>query len=129
MDDATGQATRELTPFRTVLGVDPSAKMVEQARASTQSPPPPSSSTSDSDSGAPGGTSTQQDTGAASFAPTSTTTSNAGIPPIPGQISYIQSAAEELSFLEDGSVDMIVSGASLSSLSTPNERALSLHSK
>ena len=41
MDDATGQATRELTPFRTVLGVDPSAKMVEQARASTH---PPSSS-------------------------------------------------------------------------------------
>ena len=27
-----GQATTELTPFRKVIGVDPSAKMIEQAK-------------------------------------------------------------------------------------------------
>ncbi|KAI0049342.1 hypothetical protein FA95DRAFT_1604467, partial [Auriscalpium vulgare] len=29
----TGQATVELTPFKRVVGVDPSAKMIESARA------------------------------------------------------------------------------------------------
>ncbi|KAI1798269.1 S-adenosyl-L-methionine-dependent methyltransferase [Ganoderma leucocontextum] len=33
----TGQATVELTPFKRVIGVDPSAKMIEQARESVKS--------------------------------------------------------------------------------------------
>ena len=62
-----GQATTELTPFQKVIGVDPSAKMVEQATQSIA----------------------------------------AGLP---NQIEYVQSAAETLPFLADGSVDMITSG-------------------
>lgn len=34
MIQRAGQATTELTPFRKVIGVDPSAKMVEQAQQS-----------------------------------------------------------------------------------------------
>ena len=63
-----GQATVELTPFQKIVGVDPSAKMVEQAIKNVES-------------------------GA-----------------LPGQIEYKQSAAEELPFLGDGSVDFISSG-------------------
>ena len=32
-----GQATVELTPFKRVIGLDPSAKMIEQARESVKS--------------------------------------------------------------------------------------------
>ena len=63
-----GQATVELTPFQKIVGVDPSAKMVEQAIKNVE----PSA--------------------------------------LPGQIEYKQSAAEELPFLGDGSVDFISSG-------------------
>ncbi|KAK7691480.1 hypothetical protein QCA50_004879 [Cerrena zonata] len=63
----TGQATTELTAFQRVVGVDPSAKMVEQA--------------------------------------------NQNIPKdtLPGQLEYIQSSAEDLSFMKNGDVDLIVS--------------------
>lgn len=64
----TGQATRKLTPFRTVLGIDLSAKMIVQAQAQSQN--------------------------------------DAGLP---GQISFVQSGAETLPYLEDGSVGMVVS--------------------
>ena len=57
----------ELTPFRKVIGVDPSAKMIEQARQTIAS-----------------------------------RSSN--------QIEYIQSPAESMPFLPNGSIDMIVSG-------------------
>lgn len=63
-----GQATIELTPFQRIIGVDPSAKMIEQANKNV---------------------------------------SAAGLP---GQLEYRQSAAEQLSFLEDSSVDLIASG-------------------
>ena len=63
-----GQATVELTPFQKIVGVDPSAKMVEQAIKNVESSA------------------------------------------LPGQIEYKQSAAEELPFLGDGSVDFISSG-------------------
>ena len=58
----------ELTPFQKILGLDPSSKMIEQARK---------------------------------FLSTSSNT---------GQLEFKQSKAEELPFLEDGSVDLIVSG-------------------
>lgn len=63
-----GQATTELAPFQKIIGVDPSAKMVEQANQSNQ------------------------------------------ITALPGQLEYIQSSAEDLPFLKDGDVDLIVSG-------------------
>ena len=76
-DHNAGQATRELTPFRTVIGVEPSSKMIAQAQAQSQA----------------------QSSGEGAL-----------MEGVPGQISYVQSAAESLPFLEDGSVDMIVSG-------------------
>lgn len=66
-----GQATTELSPFQKIIGVDPSAKMIEQA------------------------------------------TKNAATTGLPGQIEYKQSAAEELPFLEDGSVDFVSAGSCL----------------
>jgi ubiquinone/menaquinone biosynthesis C-methylase UbiE len=62
-----GQATTELTPFQKIIGVEPSAKMIEEAVKNTNAV-------------------------------------------LPGQIEYKQSAAEDLSFLKDGSVDFITSG-------------------
>ncbi|KAI0700292.1 S-adenosyl-L-methionine-dependent methyltransferase [Cytidiella melzeri] len=61
----TGQATTELSAFQKIIGVDPSAKMIEQA---------------------------------------SRDAATAGLP---GQIEYQQSAAEELPFLQDGSIDFV----------------------
>lgn len=58
----------ELTPFQRVIGVDPSAKMIEQA------------------------------------------SHNADSAGFPGQITYQQSPAERLSFLGDGSIDLVTSG-------------------
>ncbi|KAA1472724.1 S-adenosyl-L-methionine-dependent methyltransferase [Dentipellis sp. KUC8613] len=66
----TGQATVELTPFRRVVGVDPSAKMVAAARA---------------------------------FAKETAAEANSQT-----EFEFVQSAAEELPFLKDGSVDLIV---------------------
>jgi len=63
----TGQATTELTPFQHVIGVDPSAKMVDQAKENIQTAA------------------------------------------LPGQLEYVQSAAETLPFVKDGSVDLIIS--------------------
>src|SRR5882762_6735862 len=64
-----GQATRELTPFTRVVGVDPSSNMIEQARGSMQV----------------GGS--------------------------VSQLEFVQSKAEDLSFLQDGTVDMLIAGA------------------
>ncbi|CAL1711001.1 unnamed protein product [Somion occarium] len=63
----TGQATTELTPFQRIIGVDPSNKMIEQAKQNVQA-----------------------------------TT-------LPNQVEYIQSSAEDLHFLKDGEVDLIIS--------------------
>lgn len=63
----TGQATAELTPFQRIIGVEPSAKMVEQAKLQAQNTA------------------------------------------LQGQLDYVQSSAESLPFIEDGSVDLIVS--------------------
>ncbi|KAI0795021.1 S-adenosyl-L-methionine-dependent methyltransferase [Abortiporus biennis] len=63
----TGQATLELIPFRHIIGVDPSAKMIEQAKQSLPSEA------------------------------------------LPGQLEYVQSPAEDLPFLKDGSVDLVTS--------------------
>ncbi|EIM83771.1 S-adenosyl-L-methionine-dependent methyltransferase [Stereum hirsutum FP-91666 SS1] len=68
----TGQATTELTPFRHIIGVDPSAKMIDQARASISALPP--------DAKLLQGT----------------------------KVEFVQSAAEDLKFLGDGSVDLLV---------------------
>ncbi|KDQ53965.1 hypothetical protein JAAARDRAFT_136509 [Jaapia argillacea MUCL 33604] len=62
----TGQATTELSPFKHIIGVDPSAKMLDEAREATK---------------------------------------QLGLS---NEFKYIQSSAEDLSFLEDGSVDLIV---------------------
>lgn len=69
-----GQATTELTPFKRVVGVDPSAKMIESARQSA--------------------------------ATDAQSTNSANV----NQFEFVQADAEKLSFLEDGSVDLIVSG-------------------
>ncbi|TFK93422.1 S-adenosyl-L-methionine-dependent methyltransferase [Polyporus arcularius HHB13444] len=66
----TGQATVELTPFKRVIGVDPSARMIEQATESVKS-------------------------------------RLAGLD-LSSQIEFVQSSAEDLGFLQDGSVDLIV---------------------
>ena len=71
---SSGQATAELTPFKRVIGVDPSAKMIESAREMA-------------------------------FAdPQSTNSVNVT------QFEYVQSSAESLPFLEDRSVDLVISG-------------------
>jgi SAM-dependent methyltransferase len=70
----SGQATTELTPFKRVIGVDPSAKMIQVARQ---------------------------------FATANAQTTNSVDA---NQFEYVQSEAENLSFLEDGSVDLMVSG-------------------
>ena len=67
-DQEIGQATLELTPFQRIIGVEPSTKMIEQAR------------------------------------------SNAETAALPAQVEFKQSGAEDLPFLEDGSVDLITSG-------------------
>jgi SAM-dependent methyltransferase len=64
-----GQATRELTPFKRVIGVDPSSKMIEQAHNYAVQ-------LGDSVS----------------------------------QLEFVQSKAEDLSFLKDGTADMIIAG-------------------
>ena len=64
-----GQATAALSPFKRVIGVDPSAKMVESAIRHIQS-----------------------------------------LGPETGQFEFVQSPAEKLLFLEDDSVDLVVSG-------------------
>ena len=63
-----GQATTELTPFKKVIGIDPSEKMVEQAQLAL---------------------------------------------PRNGfdQIEFAQGSAEDLSMLQDSSVDLVVSGS------------------
>jgi ubiquinone/menaquinone biosynthesis C-methylase UbiE len=69
-----GQATAELTPFKRVVGVDPSAKMIEVAKQ------------------------------LAMENAQSTNSENVN------QFEYVQSEAENLSFLKDGSVDLLISG-------------------
>ncbi|KAH9846163.1 S-adenosyl-L-methionine-dependent methyltransferase, partial [Lenzites betulinus] len=66
----TGQATVELTPFRHIVGVDPSARMIEQAREGVK-------------------------------------TRLAGLD-LSKQIEFVQSPAEDLASLQDGSVDLII---------------------
>lgn len=68
----TGQATLELTPFKHVVGTDPSQGMLAQAREALHARPEIN---------------------------------------IPGRFKFVQSGAEELGWLEDKSVDMVVSGA------------------
>ncbi|GBE84563.1 hypothetical protein SCP_0605420 [Sparassis crispa] len=65
----TGQATHELTPFKRVIGVDPSARMIERANQDIKE----------------SGLFDQ------------------------GRLQFIQSPAESLSFVGDGSVDLMVS--------------------
>ncbi|KAH8110949.1 S-adenosyl-L-methionine-dependent methyltransferase [Phellopilus nigrolimitatus] len=69
----TGQATIELHPFKRVVGVDPSAKMLDEARQYVTT-----------SLGGPGDASISQ-------------------------FDFVQSPAESLGFLEDGSVDLVVS--------------------
>ena len=69
--ESAGQAMVELTPFKRVIGVDPSAKMIESAHEMTL---------------------------------TSALSTSVN------QFEYLQSSAESLPFLEDKSVDLVVSG-------------------
>ncbi|KAG2151614.1 S-adenosyl-L-methionine-dependent methyltransferase [Suillus bovinus] len=64
----TGQATVELTPFKSVIGVDPSSKMIEIAQSTLKNTPANT-----------------------------------------GQYEYAQASAENLTFLEDSSVDLVIS--------------------
>lgn len=68
----TGQATVELSPFKNIVGIDPSAGMVDAARHAL-------ASSSDA---------------------------------VSGRIAYVQSPAERLTFLSEGSVDLMISGTS-----------------
>ncbi|KAI5117619.1 hypothetical protein M0805_001219 [Coniferiporia weirii] len=79
----TGQATPELHPFRRVIGVDPSAKMLVGARQHLADV----LGSSHSESPSPNPSQSQSQ----------------------GQYEFVQSPAERLSFLEDGSVDLVVS--------------------
>jgi trans-aconitate 3-methyltransferase len=69
-----GQATTELTPFKRVVGVDPSAKMIAEARTLAVSNAQSTNSETET------------------------------------KFEYVQGNAEDLSFLEDGSVDLIIAG-------------------
>ena len=71
---SSGQATAKLTPFKRVIGVDPSAKMIESEREITFTDPQPTNSVNVT------------------------------------QFEYVQSSAESLPFLEDRSVDLVISG-------------------
>jgi len=71
-----GQATTELIPFKRVIGIDPSAKMISTARE------------------------------LAAF--------NAQSANSPEKFEYVEGNAENLSFLQDGSVDLIISGPHMS---------------
>ena len=75
---SAGQATVELTQFKRVIGLDPSAKMIEQARESVKS-------------------------------------RLAGLDLSP-QIEFHQSSAEELTLVQDGSVDLLTAGMSSSNI-------------
>ncbi|KAF8120347.1 S-adenosyl-L-methionine-dependent methyltransferase [Boletus edulis] len=72
----TGQATVELTPFKQIVGVDPSAGMVDAARRALVA-------SGSQDSASESGTHNEQTT-------------------------FVQSPAEKLTFLADGSVDVII---------------------
>lgn len=74
---SAGQATVELTQFKRVIGLDPSANMVEQAREGVKS-------------------------------------HLAGLD-LSAQIEFHQSSAEELTLVQDGSVDLLTAGMSSSS--------------
>ncbi|EMD36577.1 hypothetical protein CERSUDRAFT_115612 [Gelatoporia subvermispora B] len=78
----TGQATLELTPFKHIIGVDPSDRMIMQASQALQS----HNSTLNADNSA-----LIENT------------------PLASRVRFIQGPAESLDFLEDGSVDLIVS--------------------
>lgn len=82
-----GQATTELTPFKHIIGVDPSSKMIDQARAllsASQSDPSNDNKL------------------------------------LPGtEIEFVQSAAEDLRFLQDGSVDLLIAGMIVPHTSVP----------
>lgn len=73
--NALGQATVELTSFKRIIGVDPSANMIASARR------------------------------AASHDAQATETVHLD------RFEYVQGDAENLSFLEDGSVDLLISGS------------------
>jgi len=89
----TGQATVELTPFKKIVGVDPSAGMVDAARRAlvlgdvdsdvAQSPTPSSDQKP----------SLERPLMAQDHA---------------GRITFVQSPAEKLAFLPDGSVDLMI---------------------
>ena len=72
-----GQATVELHPFKRIVGIDPSAKMLEGARKYVKETLGDVKSIAEE------------------------------------QFQFIQSPAEKLDCLEDGTVDMVVSGNSL----------------
>jgi ubiquinone/menaquinone biosynthesis C-methylase UbiE len=73
-----GQATTELIPFKRVIGVDPSAKMIDAARELAVSNAQSTNSETET------------------------------------KFEYVQGNAENLSFLEDGSVDLIIAGPHIS---------------
>ena len=79
---STGQATVELHPFKRVVGIDPSNKMVQGARQYVSDV----------------------------FGSVSSSTATLARDHSTGQIEFLQSSAENLSFLEDGSVDLVTSG-------------------
>jgi len=74
----TGQATVELHPFKRIIGVDPSQKMLENARNY-----------------------------ASSFLPDRPNSTQI-LPDVGSQYEFVQSPAEDLAFLKDRSVDIVI---------------------
>lgn len=79
---SSGQATIHLFPFKRVIGVDPSAKMIQRAQEYIEE--------------------TLQSTKSSSE--------------IESQFQFVQSPAEKLDFLQDGSADLVVAGNGVSSI-------------
>lgn len=79
---SSGQATIQLFPFKRVIGVDPSAKMIQGAQKYVEE--------------------TLQSTKPSSE--------------IESQFQFVQSPAEKLDFLQDGSADLVVAGIGVSSI-------------
>lgn len=79
----TGQATFALTPYKRIIGADPSPRMIAQASALLADP-------------------------GASNAPLPPDVDVATVHAMKDRVSFVQSKAEELGWLEDGSVDMVV---------------------
>ena len=88
----TGQATTALTGFDRVIGIDPSESMIQKARA--------------------GSTAVLTTTTTTTPAPAAKSANASSAP----RISFLNHAAEDLDFIDDASIDLVISGSLQTSL-------------